>query len=140
MPSILKLLVANHDGKPVELLKAVEERYGGEPPVARQWHWRTEAQYEQLARGRRLAVEDRAPFTLRYGFDRWDLVNERIASRGPMGLWVVTFMPDELEPYSEINFTRRLDGTWEGIDHRVTLGHSRLVHGLKQRSSESPKG
>jgi glucoamylase len=136
----LKLLVASHDGKPVELLKAVEERYRGAPPMAGVWHWRTEAQFDRLSRGRRLAVEDRAPFTLRYGFDGWDLANERIASSGPMGVWVVTFMPEELEPYSEINFTRRMDGAWEGIDHRVTLGHSRLVHALTHRSFASPKG
>ena len=58
----LKLLVARDTGKPVELLQVVEERYGARPPAAKIWHWRAEAAFARLARGRGFAVEHREPF------------------------------------------------------------------------------
>jgi len=129
----LKLLVASQSGKPVELLEGMEDRYAAKPPVASTWHWRTEAQVTQLTRGRHLAIEDRAPFALRYGFDDWQSVSERIASLGPLGVWSVVFSPAELESHTEMNFRRRFDSGPEGTDHRVTLGHSTLVHALTHR-------
>ncbi len=129
----LKLLVARDTGKPVELLKCMEERYGGRPPTAKTWHWRTEAPVRRLEQGRNLAIEDRVPFSLHYGFDGWKDVVDRVAQSGPMGMWSVSFSADELEPHAELNFTRRRDEVWEGADHRVTLGHSLVVHTLAHR-------
>jgi glucoamylase len=131
----LKLLVAIAAGKPVELLKAVEERYAARVPAAATWHWRTEAPFARLVDGRRLTVEDRSPFVLHFGFDGWQNVSERAATRGPLGLWSVTFIAEELKSYEEINFTRRLDSGWEGADHRVTLGHESVAHGLTHHSA-----
>jgi glucoamylase len=127
----LKLLVARDTGKPVELLDAVEHRYAGKPPAANTWHWRVEAAFACLPAGRRLAVEHRAPFALHFGFNGWQGVCERIADRGPLGLWSVMFEPAVLEPNTELNFTRRFEGGWEGVDHRVTLGHANVVHALR---------
>jgi glucoamylase len=126
----LKLLVARESGKPVELLRAVDERYGAKPPVASAWHWRTEAPLAHLATGRSLVVEDRAPFALRYGFNGWKTEGERVAASGVFGLWSVTFSPGELEPNTQIDFTRRFETGWEGTDYRVTLGHAQVVHAL----------
>jgi glucoamylase len=126
----LKLLVARDSGKPVELLNAMEKRYAAKTPTASTWHWRTEAQFDRLVDGRNLAVEDRSPFVLHFGFDGWQNISERSATRGPFGLWSVTFTAEELKPYEEINFTRRLDSGWEGADHCVTLGHKSVAHGL----------
>jgi len=131
----LKLLVASDAGKPVELLKAVEDRYATKSRAAETWHWRTEAAFSRLAIGPRLAVEHRAPFTLHYGFDGWQIVAERIAECGPLGLWSVTFTAAELHPYTEINFTRRFPSGWEGTDYRVTLGHEQVVHALTHHAS-----
>ena len=130
----LKLLIARQSGKPVELLKSVEDRYSAAPPTAATCHWRTEAQFERLVGGRHLAVEDRSPFTLRYGFDGWQHLGERFSERGPMGLWSVTFTEGELEAYTEVHFTRRFETGWEGADHRVTLGHSSVVHELTHQA------
>jgi glucoamylase len=58
------------------------------------------------------------------------LVAERTAKRGLFGLWGVGFAPSDLEPHTEINFTRRFDGAWEGVDYRVTLGHAQVAHAL----------
>ena len=131
----LKLFVAKVSCKPVELLRAMEERYGAKPRAADRWHWRTEAGFARLARGRALAIEHRSPFDLHYGFDGWSAVNARTAVGGPFGMWSVTFTPAELEPYTEINFTRRFQNAWEGIDYRVTLGHAEVVHALTHESS-----
>lgn len=129
----LKLLVSAETGRPVELIKAVEERYGA-PRSAHTWHWRVEAGFSRLATGRRLAIEHRAPFSLHYGFDGWREVADKTATRGPAGIWSVTFAPEELVSKVEINFTRRFDHAWEGADHRVTLGHDRIEHALSHQS------
>ena len=126
----LKLLVARDTGKPVELLDAVEKRYAGTERPADTWHWRTDAAFAHLALGRTLAVEHRAPFALHYGFNGWQSIGERIATRGPFGLWSVTFTPAELRPNTEMNFTRRFGRDWEGRDYAITLGHPRVVHAL----------
>jgi glucoamylase len=127
----LKLLVARAAGKPVELLKAIEERYAAKVPAAATWHWRTEARFDRLVDGRHLAVEDRQSFVLHFGFDGWQNISERWATQGPFGLWSVTFTAEELKPYEELNFTRRFDQGWEGADHCVTLGHESVAHGLR---------
>jgi hypothetical protein len=36
----------------------------------------------------------------------------------------------ELAAHSQLNFTRRYEGPWEGSDHLVTLGHVALEHAL----------
>jgi glucoamylase len=131
----LKLLVAREAGKPVELLKAVEERYSAKPPAAKTWHWRAEAPFSRLAARCDLAIEHRAPFTLHYGFKDWKSAGERAARRGPFGIWSVTFTAGELKGESELNFTRRFDDKWEGVDHRVTLGHSKVVHELPHQAA-----
>jgi glucoamylase len=131
----LKLLVARAAGKPVELLKAIEERYAAKAPAAATWHWRTEARFDRLVEGRRFAVEDRQSFVLHFGFDGWQNISERWATQGPFGLWSVTFTAEELKPYEEINFTRRFDNGWEGADHCVTLGHESVTHGLRHCGS-----
>ncbi|MGA7119234.1 MAG: hypothetical protein WBY94_04005 [Polyangiaceae bacterium] len=97
----MKLLVAMASGKPVELLQAVEERYRARPRAADTWHWRTEAGFVRLARGRSLAIEHRGPFDLHYGSNGWRVVDARIATRGPFGVWSVTFTPAELEPNAD---------------------------------------
>lgn len=131
----LKLLIARESGKPVELLDTVEARYAARPRAARTWHWRTEAPFTRLAAGRSLVVEHRGPFTLHYGFDGWLAAGDRVADRGPFGLWNVTFTAAELEPNREICFTRRFANGWEGTDYRVSLGHARIVHALTHQSA-----
>ena len=131
----LKLLVARAAGKPIELLKVVADRYGSKAPAAHTWHWRSEAPVPQLASGRALAVEHRAPFVMRFGFDGWQNVRDRTAEESLFGLWHVTLSPDELAPHAELNFTRRFGASWEGTDHRVVLGIAQIEHGLKHHTS-----
>lgn len=129
----LKLLAARASGKPVELLRSVEDRYAARPKAAAAWHWRPEAPFDPLPSGRALVIERRAPFALHYGFDGWRAVDERVAEPGPFGIWSVTFTPAELAPHAEIDFTRRFGDAWEGIDHRITLGRPHVVQALVAR-------
>jgi glucoamylase len=151
----LKLLVARERRRPVELLQVVEERYGSADPkepvrtdqrgppygrdVANAPHWRDEVPVLRLVAGRSLVIEDRELFTLQFGFDGWQRVEARAAVEQPFGLWGVRLSAAELSGLKELNFTRRFGERWEGVDHRVTLGHACLEHALvnKQDSPNS---
>jgi glucoamylase len=130
----LKLLVARERGRPVELLNAVEQRYGGSAPPADSaavWHWRDEVPVVRLRHDRGLLIEDREPFTLHFGFDGWQRVQERAAEAQPFGLWAVRFSAQELSQAGQLNFTRRYPHGWENVDHSVSLGHAELTHALE---------
>jgi glucoamylase len=150
----LKLLVARERGRPIEMLRAVEQRYqahnrtaGGHPDrsgeiaaparAAHVWHWRNEAPVMQLEAGRALLIEDRVPFSLHFSLDGWRQVQVRAAMRQPFGTWGVQLTADMLAGSSELIFTRLFGERWEGIDHRVSLGHSALVHTLALMSTET---
>ena len=127
----LKLLIAREAGQPVELLQSVQQRYGGHSPrAAVAWHWRHEVPIAQLVAGRALRIEDRQPFSVRYGFDGWQEIQERDAVRMPFGVWSVQLTAQELASHSQLDFTRRYEAQWEGVDHVVTLGHAGVQHAL----------
>ena len=126
----LKLLVAREVRRPVERLESVEARYGAAIPEALTWHWRNETSVTELKSGRGLIVEDRAPFTLHFGWDGWQRVEEREAVQLPFGTWGVHMAPADFEDVAELNFTRRYGHSWEGEDHRVTLKHATVRHAL----------
>ena len=119
----LKLLIARERKRPVELLRSVEAHFGA-PRPAPGWRWRDEAPVWALPAGRGLIVEGKQPFTLHFGWDGWQNVQERDASPGDFGLWRVAFEPAELLPHRSLEFTRRRDGRWEGRDHAVRLHES----------------
>lgn len=127
----IKLMVAREMNRPVELLYAVEDRYGAAmPPPARHWHWRSEVPVHHLEIGRGLLIEDREPFTLHFGRDGWQQVEEIAAVRQPLGLWGVELPAQRLLGMREVNFTRRYARGWEGFDHRVEIGHVSPEHSL----------
>jgi glucoamylase len=128
----LKLLIAREHGKPVELLDAVAARYGnGAVREASVWHWRHEVPIARLEAGKALRIEDRVPFTLRFGVNGWNEPQDRDAAMGPFGLWIVELSAAELAPHSQLNFTRHYDGVWEGEDHCIQLGHVNVEHTLR---------
>ncbi|HEY1724115.1 MAG TPA: glycoside hydrolase family 15 protein [Steroidobacteraceae bacterium] len=133
----LKLMIARQQGRPIELLRAVEERYRTQGPdhaarVADAWHFRTEVPVQQLEAGRALVIEDREPFTLHFGLDDWQRVQERAASQEPFGMWSVRLSAQELSGAKQLNFTRHYaPDHWEGADHCVTLGHVRALRALR---------
>jgi glucoamylase len=126
----LKLLIAREQRRPIELLQSVEQRYRAGPDnayaarVALAWHWRCEVPVVKHETGRALLIEDRRAFTLHFGYDGWQRVEERAALPQPFGLWAVRLSHEELSGPAQLNFTRRYDERWEGVDHSVALGHT----------------
>jgi glucoamylase len=133
----LKLLVARERGRPIEWLDRIERHFGhraiarpgegrgSEESRARTtvvWHWRDEVPVARLPHGKSLAIEDRNPFTLHLGFDGWRRVEDRHAECTPFGFWSVVLSHQELARARELNFTRRQESGWEGIEHRIQLG------------------
>ena len=93
----LKLLIARHTKRPVELLESVRKRYSRRAPKAKNTRWRNETPVRPVWReGRTLLVEDRRPFTLHFGFDGWQDVAELAAVPLPFGLWGVAHRPRSL--------------------------------------------
>lgn len=121
----LKLLCARRDGRPLELLRAVENHLC-RPPEARPatWHWRVDASFDCLPANRELMIEDQVPFILHFGFDDWTDVQDRPSMSLPFGQHGVRITKSELAGKQAIDFTRyRNDGaSWEHIDHHIRLG------------------
>jgi len=119
----LKLLVARDRGRPLELLDAVWDRYGGRRPAAAMWHWRDTSPVTHLPAGRSLVIESRSPFSLHYGLDGWQRVEDQQSRPLGLGMHGVVLAVDTLASAAELNFTRYLsdEGRWEGSDHRVTI-------------------
>jgi glucoamylase len=126
----LKLLIARDQGKPVELLKVVGERYGKSPPKAQHTRWRNETPVVSLAQGRTLLVEDRQPFMLHLGWDNWQSPEDLPAEPLPFGLWGVAIAPERCVGRSALNFTRRFGEQWEGRDHTVAIAATPQAHTL----------
>jgi glucoamylase len=118
----LKLLIASADRRPLELLKSVEAHFNS-PELCRPTvcHWRDDAQVLTIGKGISLSIEDTRSFSVHYGMDGWHAVQDRQAILGPLGLWTVTFSGPELVPHGQMNFTRRYDDAWEGLDHLLQI-------------------
>ncbi len=121
---LLKLLAAKSDGRPVELLDVVRERYGGRAPHAAIWYWRDEVPFSALPLGRGLVVEDRSPFVVHLSLDGWEHVEDRLAEPLGLGMFGLRLGPHDLHSASEMLFTRSYPARrqCEGRDHLIELG------------------
>jgi len=118
----LKLLIARANGRPLELLEAVQRHFGSPQTrhvIAR--HWRDSAPSPSAERDVLLLIESSEPFTLHWGVDAWQHIQDRDATLGPLGVWAVQFPAGQLSAYSRLDFTRRFAGGWEGVDHSLAL-------------------
>ena len=116
----IKLLIARRQGRPVERLACVADRYAtARPPRA--CRWRDSAPLTSLPHGRDLVVQDMKPFTLHFGLDGWDAPLNRVAEQNAFGLWCVRLEARELIGHASLIFTRAYGDAWEGADHRVTF-------------------
>jgi glucoamylase len=118
----LKLLVAREQGRPVELLRDVEQRYAA-PRVAATWHWRPDLPFTALPAGRNLAIDAALPFRLHCGFDGWQGVREIASTPAPFARHVVPLPRSALAGHRAFDFTLYFPGSdrWEGVDHRIAL-------------------
>jgi glucoamylase len=119
----LKLLLAREHGRPIEMLHAVEAHFSSaqSSPVTKR-HWRADVPLPRLERGIGLLIEDSRPFTLHWGVDHWQRVQDVEAVAGAWGLWVVEFHAEDLSAVSRLDFTRRYSDGWEDKDHSVEVG------------------
>jgi glucoamylase len=130
----LKLLVARERGAPCERLASLDARYGGERPEAATWHWRSDAPFAAMPRGRHLQIEAGGPFTLHIGVGGWQRVEDREAQPVGLGMYGVRLDAAWIETAAttgvlEINFTRRFDEVWEGADYLVVVDDPNHVQG-----------
>jgi glucoamylase len=118
---LTKLAVAGPTAAPVERLASVAVYFASAhvPTVS---HWRTSIPVLELVRGRDLAIEDCQPFTLHFGHDGWQDVQERDSTPGSFGLQHVIITAAESQTWSAVDFKRRYGATWEsGDDHHVAI-------------------
>ncbi len=119
----LKLLAARRDGRPMELLASVEQRYHSQRPAAATWHWRISEPFSVLPPGRALLIESIEPFRLHCGFDGWENIADLPSE--PQGLSVhgVRFDLATLAGRSAIDFTFYFveKMRWENADHHIAF-------------------
>jgi glucoamylase len=121
----LKLLIARANGRPIELLSEVERHFSSARACqVTVRHWRHCVPFSSLERGVSLLIEDSRPFTLHWGVNLWQLIQNRDATVDSWGVWGVQFSAAELSRYGRLDFTRKFADGWEGMDHAVTLADS----------------
>jgi len=120
----LKLLIARHQGRPIELLSSVERRYHAQRPEAATWHWRQAQPFDALPAGRALLIENLEPFRLHYGFDGWYEVADRSSQARAFSIHGVRFDRADVAGHSVLDFTFYFPQSqrWAGIDFHVLLG------------------
>ncbi len=134
----VKLLVTRQTGKPVELLRAVERRYGAARPRAAAWHWRTEAPFERLPPQREFLVEGDEAFLLHAGFDGWRAAFDRASAPLGCGRHGVRLAPGELAGHATLQFKRFFPAAarWEESEHEIALGAPGAVSGATAAGDE----
>jgi glucoamylase len=100
----LKLLAAQTNHRPTELLDAVQSRYGGRIPEAQTWHWRSGSPFTRMPAGRDLLVEAPAGFALDLARDGGE-ATRRSSTPGPLGMHQVRFTADDLSGAARIALT-----------------------------------
>ena len=122
----LKLLIARHQGRPIELLASVERRYHSRRPEAATWHWRQAQPFDALPAGRALLIENPEPFQLHYGFDGWHEVADRASEKGAFSLHSVRFDSADVAGHSIVDFSFYFPESqrWAGTDYHVLLGET----------------
>ncbi len=117
----LKLLAAQSNGRPAELLDVVENRYGGKLPQAETWHWRDNSPFRQMPAGRRLLIECRAPFRLHYGFNAWHRPLDRASEPTHFGLHGTLLTVEEIDGAGHLDFTLYFPerDVWQGQDFGI---------------------
>jgi glucoamylase len=116
---LVKLALTATASRPVELLEAVEARYGATRPEAGTWFWQDVAPVRSLPAGRSLTVQDARPFTLHYGFDGWQGVSDRDAAPIGLGMFGARLEAGELAGHASLEFVRRYADGWEGVAGNV---------------------
>ncbi|HRQ11210.1 MAG TPA: glycoside hydrolase family 15 protein [Trueperaceae bacterium] len=100
----LKLLQATSDRRPLELLDAVEKRYGFKAPKPRTWHWRPDTPFGTIPKGKELVVEAPRMFELEYQLDG-ETPQRQAATLQGLGVYGVRFAHELLAGHALLTFT-----------------------------------
>ncbi len=113
----IKLATAVERGAPIELLRAVAERYRA-PRAPAAVLWREAMPGDCFDPARALLIEADAPFVLRLGRDGWREAGDTESAPTGLGLHGVRIEPPQLRGATSLEFTRHyLDARgWEGRD------------------------
>ncbi len=115
----LKLLAAQANGRPAELLDAVEARWNGIAPKAETWFWRRNSLFRQAPAGRRLVFEDMAPFVFTWSRDGGpEATLPSVPSH--FGLHAATLDAEALAGATRLDFTLT-PGQGEPLTDRIDL-------------------
>jgi glucoamylase len=117
----LKLLIARANGRPFELLNDVEKHFSSAKACrVTVRHWRAGVPFSTLERDVSLLIEDSRPFTLHWGVNNWQQIQDRDATDAPWGLCAaVRFSAAELSDSTRLDFTRCYADGWEGVNHSL---------------------
>jgi glucoamylase len=120
----IKLLIARHQRRPIELLSSVERRYHAQRPEAATWHWREAQPFDVLPAGRALLIENLEPFCLHYGFDGWHGIADRPSLVQAFCTHGVRFDSAAVAGHSVLDFTFYFPQSqrWAGTDFHILLG------------------
>ena len=116
----LKLFLAWQRGRPSEWLQGIAQRYQS-PRQTQILHWRTDTPYRAIRPNQTLRVEATRPFTLHFGLDGWQGVQELPATAVGLGCFGVQLEPALLQGHRSLEFTRRFEEGWERRDYSVEL-------------------
>jgi glucoamylase len=118
---LTKLAIAGPTATPTERLTIVADYFATAHPPAVS-HWRTSIPVVELPSGRHLAIEDSQPFTLHFGHDGWQGIEDRDSTPGRFGLHRVIINGAESTGWKTLDFKRRYGAVWEnGNDHHVSI-------------------
>jgi glucoamylase len=100
----LKLLAAQANGRPAELLDAVKARWNGVAPEAGTWFWRRNSVFHRAPAGRRLVFEETGPFGFAWSRDGGRETTLH-STPGAFGLHAVTLAPEALAGARRLAFS-----------------------------------
>jgi hypothetical protein len=104
-------------------------RYSGRTISAPTAIWAPNLKIVTLAAGRGLRFHLPAPTTIRWTVDGWATWRD-VRTSPILSVHVVTLPVDRLPPGAVVEFTRRTDAGWEGINHRLVIVRSPVPGGL----------
>ncbi len=106
----LKLLAAQANGRPAELLDAVQTRWNGQPAKAMVWHWRANSPFSEIPAGRSLRIEADTPFELGLTLDDRPVTPARPSEPQQFGMHGALVSADELTGVDHLEFTLAAEG------------------------------
>ncbi len=120
---LVKLIAARREGRPIELLDCVRDRYA-KPHTPKAVRWREGVPLARLDRGCDLLVDAPRPFTLRAGIGGWNAAQDLKAEAGPFGLWRVRIAADTLAGAERVIFRLTQEDESEGSEQSIALGQA----------------